>query len=148
VKELNLDRRPTERATPGHLFFDGRFLCYTLEPPWKDNKTSISCIPDGDYTCMWHNSPRFGWLYTVLDVPGRTNIHIHVGNTLEDTYGCILPGGGYMNDALITDSGNAKSLIEATIGGHEDFLLKIRHGFRGIDGRHHLHHQKGEMNGQ
>jgi|TARA_Y100000310_G_scaffold160698_2_gene160527 hypothetical protein len=69
---------------------DPSFL--TLEDPWRDNLPNISCIPAGDYVAQKHNSPTFGMTFIVLDVPNRSHILFHKGNTHEDTQGCILVG--------------------------------------------------------
>lgn len=66
----------------------------TLEPPWKDNKVGVSCIPHGTYQATLHNSPKFGTTY-LIDVPGRSEIITHVGNTVDDTHGCILVGSKF-----------------------------------------------------
>jgi len=79
-------------ATYGALLVNDRPVCLTLEDAWKDNKTSISCIPKGKYKLTWHTSPRFGGCYLVNDVPGRSHILIHTGNSADDTHGCILLG--------------------------------------------------------
>lgn len=78
------------------------FSMFTCEPPWKDNRSDVSCIPTGEYICTWHQSPRFGGVYLVNDVPGRAFILTHRGNIggdieqglLTHTHGCIL-GGKY-----------------------------------------------------
>ncbi len=64
----------------------------TLERPWEDNKQDVSCIPAGRYRCRRIRSPRFGNTFEICDVPGRTHVLFHAGNTLEDTHGCILVG--------------------------------------------------------
>jgi len=87
----------TDHGTPGALMSTG-FECLTTELPWRDNTPQISCIPVGSYKCVWRKSPKFGWCYHVLDVPGRGNILIHPGNLAGDvalgylshSHGCIL----------------------------------------------------------
>lgn len=70
------------------------FSCKGLEPAWKDNKHSISCIPEGTYTVVkeasspGHDYPHF----RVLDVKDRKGILWHGGNYFKDTLGCYLPG--------------------------------------------------------
>lgn len=64
----------------------------TLERPWKNNERNVSCIPPDRYRCRRIRSPRFGDTYEICDVPGRTNVLFHAGNTVEDTQGCILVG--------------------------------------------------------
>ena len=64
----------------------------TLERPWGDNASQMSCIPAGVYQCRKIRSPKFGVTFEVLDVPDRSHILFHKGNTIEDTQGCILIG--------------------------------------------------------
>lgn len=61
----------------------------TLERPWKDNQTSISCIPSGHYKFKRDTHGRFQW-FRVLDVTGRTHIEFHEGTKPEHSAGCIL----------------------------------------------------------
>lgn len=78
---------------------DGTEFC-TLELPWRGNATGASCIPPGTYQVAMRNSPKFGQIYEVQNVPGRTAILIHSGNVAGDeskgynshVEGCILLG--------------------------------------------------------
>lgn len=90
----------TDQGTIG-ILSAGDFSCYTMEPPWRDNLPNRSCIPPEEkYHCVWHHSPRYGWIYLVGDVKNRSNILIHPGNVGGDrdkglhthTLGCILLG--------------------------------------------------------
>lgn len=93
MKQLRLSRiAETDGATLGVLSVDGRPLFVTLEDSWKDNARQVSCIPDGEYTIRRHTSPKFGLCYSVDNVPNRSHILIHAGNTSDDTQGCILVG--------------------------------------------------------
>ena len=66
---------------------------YTLEPPWRLNVKSKSCIPKGWYNLRKHISERFGNCYILNPSPeGRRSILLHCGNHLQDTTGCILIG--------------------------------------------------------
>jgi hypothetical protein len=67
----------------------------SLEDPWKNNATNISCIPDGRYIAKIFDSPTHGLTYRLEDVPGRTYILFHKGNTHINTQGCILIGEEY-----------------------------------------------------
>ena len=66
----------------------------TLELPWKNNERKVSCIPatqEGTlYTCMRVNSPKFGNVFQIMNVPGRDHILLHPGNTYKDIEGCII----------------------------------------------------------
>lgn len=64
----------------------------TLELPFLNNKTKVSCIPEGTYKAVLHDSPTFGRCLWLKDVPNRTEILIHAGNTFKNTEGCILIG--------------------------------------------------------
>jgi len=98
--EANLFRlMRSDQGTLGKLFCEG-FVSYTLELPWRDNKKSISCIPEGSYNVKMRISPKYGKVYWVSDVPNRSFILIHSGNFAGDTSkkfkthvnGCILLG--------------------------------------------------------
>ena len=84
-------------ATFGVMMVGDRPEFVTLEESWRDNERMVSCIPQGRYTIKLHRSPKFGLCYKVVDVPDRSEILIHVGNTNEDTTGCILLGQRYGN---------------------------------------------------
>ena len=79
-------------GTFGVLRLDGQVFCVTLEPPDRGNARDRSCIPAGRYRCCRVASPRFGDTFEVTDVPGRTRILLHPGNTASDTSGCVLLG--------------------------------------------------------
>lgn len=73
-----------------------------MELPDKGNRTGVSSIPAGRYTCVWDQSPSKGWCYHLQDVPGRSYILIHPGNWAGDLHkgfysdlrGCIAVGMG------------------------------------------------------
>ena len=89
----------SDHGMVGRLHHRG-WCCHTMEPPWRDNQPRRSCIPWGAYPCRWHRSPRYGWVYLVTEVPGRSHILIHPGNVGGDreagyhthTLGCLLLG--------------------------------------------------------
>lgn len=65
-----------------------------------------SCIPLGQYTTRIKWSNKLGRVFEVQEVPNRTNILVHIGNTTKDTYGCILPGR-YRDYSQVRQSGLA-----------------------------------------
>ena len=71
---------------------EGTFLCYTLEEPWRENQHDISCIPAGTYKWRKYVSSKHGLCFAIDGVPNRDDIRIHIGNTLENTKGCVLCG--------------------------------------------------------
>ena len=88
-----------DQGTFGRMV-SSNFECFTAEPPWRDNKSNISCIPDGIYKVIPRYSPRFGWTYYVKGIPKRNCVLLHSGNFAGDvskgfithTHGCILQG--------------------------------------------------------
>jgi len=89
-----ITRQPsTGNGTFGELTDEGgNHLCYTMELPWLGNQPGHSCIPEGTYNCVPHNSPAHPDTWEVTGVPNRSAILIHNGNTMEDSEGCILVG--------------------------------------------------------
>ena len=84
-----------------------RWLCdavgfdsFCIELPWKNNEQSVSCIPAGSYTVIIRKSPKYGYVFHVTAVDGRSWILIHAGNYAGDTkkkykthsQGCLLLG--------------------------------------------------------
>lgn len=88
----------TDQGTFGVLSF-GASTVRSLELPWRSNRVQRSCIPQGRYRCAMVRSPRFGRVYGVHDVPGRSHILIHAANLAGDIergwetqlHGCIAP---------------------------------------------------------
>ncbi len=87
----------------------GKF--YTVERPWLDNKPFESCIPTGEYSLNWHESPKFDWCYEVENVEGRTHILLHVANYPTDVVGCIGLGLSLMGDRIAV--GNSRAAMAA-----------------------------------
>lgn len=85
----------TPVSTRGVLFIDDRLFCLTLELPWRENRPNISCIPTGQYKIKRIHSPKFGNTFEIIDVPGRSEILLHAGNSSRDTRGCVLLGHWY-----------------------------------------------------
>jgi hypothetical protein len=67
-------------------------ICYTCELPWLNNTPDQSCIPCGTYTCVPHNSQEHPNVWELANVPGRSGVLIHNGNTEKDSLGCIIVG--------------------------------------------------------
>ncbi|CCO24420.1 DUF5675 family protein [Maridesulfovibrio hydrothermalis] len=83
----------TGDATIGVFLINGNAVCWSLEEPWRDNQPDISCIPEGRYPLELEYSPSRGRrLWTIKEVPGRSYVRIHAGNTVDDTEGCPLTG--------------------------------------------------------
>lgn len=74
--------------------------CYVNELPDRDNRTNLSRIPADDYIVKIRKSPKYGWIFYLTNVQGRSYILIHAGNLAgdilkgwkTDSAGCILTG--------------------------------------------------------
>ena len=92
-------RKHLDKQTLGTMFlFDDTevvFACSTLEPPWRNNLSNISCIPAGDYIVEHRHSDKYRDHFWVREVEGRELILIHPGNYARDTKGCILVGSAF-----------------------------------------------------
>ncbi len=65
----------------------------TAEDDWLDNAPHLSAIPAGTYPCRRTVWERTGLpTFEILEVPQRSRILFHWGNTEEDTTGCIVLG--------------------------------------------------------
>lgn len=87
---------------------DGTMLVpATLELPWRENQSEISCIPNGDYEAAYREHPKHGWCYEILNVPDRTSILIHAGNTVADSEGCVITGMRRGTDGVSVEDSRA-----------------------------------------
>lgn len=127
----------TDEGTFGVLVF-GRNTVHSLELPWRENRRQKSCIPVGTYQCAIVNSPRFGRVYGVANVPGRSNILIHSANFAGNVdlgwktqlQGCIALGmrlGKIGNQRAALVSRPAIRLLNEWSGGMP-FTLEIQNG--------------------
>ena len=89
---LELIRKYFPNGTNGTLLLEGAAICSTIEQPWKNNHSQISCIPEGKYKIIKRFSPHFQRDLQVRDVPGRQLILIHPAHVaLMELKGCIAP---------------------------------------------------------
>lgn len=115
----------TPDATYGVLIYKGTPFCLTLELPWKENKSNISCIPKGRYAFTLRYSPSFKYVTPILhSVPGREYILIHKGNSPADTAGCILVGEQF-DGGRIAHSGKAFDELLSYITPDETCQLEV-----------------------
>lgn len=90
----------TPMGTFGKLVLPNNKELYTVEKAWRANRKAESCIPEGEYKLRKRDSPvvartsrgKYPQGWEVVNVPDRTFIMIHVGNTENDLDGCIAPG--------------------------------------------------------
>jgi hypothetical protein len=122
--------------TKGRLFvMDGEqklLEMVTLELADNGNQHNTSCIPEGIYDCEKRISEKRGEHFMVLNVPGRTDILIHIGNYASgkkiDTKGCILPGLHFIdlnNDGNIDVADSTQAMKRLNEKLPEKFKLYI-----------------------
>jgi hypothetical protein len=144
--ELTLKRiARRETYTIGHLYIDGVYFCDTIEDTDRGLRQSLpesvnrskkrfgaTAIPTGRYqVTLGVKSPKFskkkqydfcgGYLPRLINVPAFEGVLIHIGNTANDTDGCLLVGkntkvgkvldSGVTFRALYTKLKAAKDLI-------------------------------------
>lgn len=116
--------------TDGLLYIDDLFECFTLEDEYRTGKVwGETRIPDGTYKVTLRTEGGFHERYTnkfgkdfhkgmlwVRDVPGFEYILIHIGNTDDDTAGCLLVG---------TTADKNKNFIGNSAGAYKSFYPKV-----------------------
>ena len=89
---LRLLRTYFPDGTNGKIECEGKLICKTIELPWNNNETKVSCIPEGKYFIKKRYSKKFQWHLEVLDVKNRSLILFHpANNALQELNGCIAP---------------------------------------------------------
>ena len=133
---LKLDRDIRDRRVSLGNFYDetDSLRLYTIERPWLDNQVGISCIPTGIYYCerdMYYGGDGVGGkrdypCFIVKDVPGRTEIKIHIANYVKDIIGCIGVGlTRNVNVPAVWGSRMAHDKFMIFMEGINEFKLEI-----------------------
>jgi len=90
--EFTLQRSYFNEGTNGTLFSSNRFICQTIELPWKENQRSISCIPEDRYELIARTSEKFQHHFLLTNVTDRSLILIHPANDAKrELRGYIAP---------------------------------------------------------
>lgn len=138
------------KYTIGSLFINDKYFCDTIEDidRYLDSSMSLediknikvygnTAIPYGTYKIdMDTISPKFkdrtwakpynGKLPRLLNVKGFDGILIHVGNTEQDTLGCLIVGEnklkGKVINSTITFNNLMDRLLESHIAGEEIYI--------------------------
>lgn len=122
--------------TIGKLYVDGQYFCDTIEDKDRGLRQELgaavcksrkrhgaTAIPTGRYQVLMNVvSPRFsqkkaykfcnGKLPRLLNVPAFEGVLIHIGNTAEDTEGCILVGQNKVVGKVINSTDTFHRLYE------------------------------------
>ena len=100
-------------GTPGKTVYQ----CVTLELPWLNNASGISCFPKGTYKCAFTASatgkPILTKTYIINGTPGRVGCRFHEGmwagnkpkGYKANVEGCVLIGVNYRGDNIIPPGG-------------------------------------------
>lgn len=115
-----------EDAVNGMLFIDGVFECYTLEDQYQEVKVyGETCIPEGTYQLGFRKEGGFHNRYKerfanhvgmieILDIPNFKYVLFHLGNSDENTAGCILVGSSQQDLDLSKDGWISNSKLAYT----------------------------------
>ena len=123
--KINLVRTQMGKdATNGLLFINGIFECYTLEDQYQAKKVyGETCVPEGTYEITLrtvggfheHYKKKYSWhkgMLWIRNIPEFEYVLFHLGNTDENTAGCVLVGNTQQDldvskDGFIGSSGDA-----------------------------------------
>ena len=95
MKHISIRRIYFPDFVVGKLYINGDYVCRTLELPDRSNAPNVSCVLEGYYPTkinIHYGESSSYEAYELLDTIGRSDIEIHIGNSVEDTKGCILIG--------------------------------------------------------
>lgn len=128
--------------TIGALYIDNRLQCFVLEDEKREVKIkSETRIPRGLYKLRLQTSGTLHSRYSkifpfhkgmlhVQNVPNFEGIMIHVGNTDEDTAGCLLVGTGHVvGQNMISNSRQAYSelykIVSSALLKNDEVILHV-----------------------
>jgi Family of unknown function (DUF5675) len=139
---LTIDRgASTDQGTPGNAELNNAagiqlWTAHSLELPWRNNASDVSCVPAGVYNASVVPSGRFPYpVYQLQNVPGRSACELHDGNVAGDTSkgfksdveGCTIFGTdvgqlqfpGYPLQYAVLHSDVARAALMAATGGSD-----------------------------
>jgi hypothetical protein len=97
VKVELIREKPTQSgAILSRVFVDGSFFGHGLE-------NNLYKIPAGRFDLYGKYSPNFKKNKVYIDVPGRSNIMFHGGNTAGETKGCIIVASNRTGESVSGD---------------------------------------------
>ena len=107
----------TPDSTLSVLTIAGEFVCFVLEDGYREQKVAGQTrIPPGVYPLAQRKEGHFfdqyraqfrhGYALELKDVPNFQFILLHIGNTVNDTRGCLLVGlgVGYNGNFVVNQS--------------------------------------------
>ena len=123
--ELHVYRRwESHNSVGGELWWNGKRRLYTLEPARRTPAwPGHPCIPAGRYQIRLTNSPHLGYLCPELqNVPGRSEIRIHVANWPQQIKGCTAVGLERATDQVLYSQKAFNLLMRALVDAGEIFV--------------------------
>lgn len=118
---LALKRTYFPNGTNGQIECNGKFICHTIELPWKNNTQGVSCIPEGKYLLKKRFSNKFKWHIEITKVPNRGAILFHpANNALTELNGCIAPVSKISGAGLGLMSRKAFAKLKSLVYGELD----------------------------
>ena len=129
-------------TTIGDMFIDDIFVCNTLEDEPRFEKVwGEMRIPAGTYEIKFRKEGKFHNLYSerfkefhvgmlhITNIPGFEYVLIHIGNTDEDTAGCLLVGKAKPSEWILTNSTETYKIIYKQIAAAllENEKVKIKY---------------------
>jgi hypothetical protein len=142
--KFKLDRHYEQHQTKGDLLINKEgmsYQCKTLELPWKNNESKISCIPEGIYPVVIRNSQKYGTHLHITNIPNRDLILIHWGNYAgsvspksgtPDIKGCIMVGQKYgditgdgIDEILESKKQTFEKIMKFVEDGSEEMEIEI-----------------------
>ncbi len=108
----------------GYILFE----CETLELPWKDNQSNVSCIPAGQYKVKKRWSEKYNEHFHITGVPNRDYILIHPANYVSQLRGCVAVGrdlADINNDGLMDVTSSKATLSELLTILPSEFFIEI-----------------------
>lgn len=136
--------------TIGKLYVDGKYVCDTIEDAdrglsdsmteeevKRKKKYGITAIPIGCYKVVMNVvSPKFkdrswakpygGKIPRLKDVKGFEGVLIHVGNTAQDSLGCILVGENKVKGQVINSTATFHKLMDILLTAKDEINLEIK----------------------
>lgn len=133
MKKLIITRfNDNGKQTQGRAsLFDGdkKILDFvTLEPEWRNNEISKSCIPVGVYPVKPRYTPKYGNHFIIENTAPRSYVLFHAGNYRRHSTGCILVGNAFvdLNKDGEMDISASKLTMEKLLNlAPEGFMLEI-----------------------
>jgi hypothetical protein len=128
---ISITRTYFPDGTNGKLECEGKLICNTIELPWKNNETKVSCIPEGKYFIRKRYSKKFQWHLEILEVKSRSLILFHPANNAQkELNGCIAPvtklsgpGLGLMSRKAFS---KLKNLVNLILDKNESVVLIVQ----------------------